>query len=48
MIGRAIRYIRGEGWTVTKLAPDRWRVRQLGDDRTMDAAQLLAFAGMQN
>lgn len=43
---RALRYIRGEGYTVRELGDGNWLVRQRSSVRRMSRAELLAFAGI--
>lgn len=46
-VSRALRYIRGEGWTVKRLAGGLWSVKQAGDERQFTLSELLVFAGVE-
>lgn len=44
---RALRAVRGEGYTARRLGGGRFHVKQLTFDRIMSRAEILAFAGIE-
>lgn len=44
---RALRYVRGEGWIVTKIGENLYHVRQGNDLRKMKRSEIIQFAGIE-